>query len=121
MSQTSHEPQRVPITTDRSIETLRAPLPTPARRPSHTWQNWTYFGAAIMGLLGASWALLGMISLVEDERPAFRVNRQGESIQRLAGDTPGFTRVAISREPAPGSPEPSGDFILEGTLAGGNG
>ena len=75
MSQTSHEPQRVSASTDESIETLRAPLPAPSRRPSHTWQNWTYFGAAIMGLLGASWALLGLLSLVQGERPAFRVNR----------------------------------------------
>ena len=75
MSQTSHEPQRVPVTTDQSVETLRAPLPAPERRPSPTWQNWTYFGAAIMGLLGASWALLGIISLVDDERLALRVNR----------------------------------------------
>ena len=53
--------------------------------------------------------------------PAFRVNSQGESVQRLPGDTPGFTRAAISREPGPGSDEPSGDFLLEGSLAGGNG
>ena len=53
--------------------------------------------------------------------PAFRVNSQGESVQRLPGDTPAFTRVAISREAGPGSDEPSGDFLLEGSLAGGNG
>ena len=53
--------------------------------------------------------------------PAFRVNSQGESVQRLPGDTPGFTRVAISRESGPGSSEPGGDFLLEGSLAGGNG
>ena len=75
MSQTSHEPRRVSAPTDESIETLRAPLPTPERRPSHTWQDWTYFGAAIMGMLGASWVLLGIISLVDDERPTFRVNQ----------------------------------------------
>jgi hypothetical protein len=48
--------------------------------------------------------------------PAFGVNRQGESVQRLAGDVPGFSRVAISREPGPGSPEPTNPFLLEGTL-----
>lgn len=48
--------------------------------------------------------------------PAFGVNRQGESVQRLAGDVPGFSRVAISREPGPGSLEPSNPFLLEGTL-----
>jgi hypothetical protein len=53
--------------------------------------------------------------------PAFRVNSQGESVQRLPGDTPAFARVAISREAGPGSDEPSGDFLLEGNLAGGNG
>jgi hypothetical protein len=53
--------------------------------------------------------------------PAFRINSQGESVQRLPGDTPAFTRVAISREPGPGSDEPSGDFLLEGSLAADNG
>lgn len=53
--------------------------------------------------------------------PAFGVNGQGESVQRLPGEAPGFARVAISREPAPGSPEPSGPFLLEGTLAAGAG
>lgn len=48
--------------------------------------------------------------------PAFGVNSQGESVQRLPGDAPGFDRVAISRESARGSPEPSDPFLLEGSL-----
>jgi anti-sigma-K factor RskA len=53
--------------------------------------------------------------------PTFLVNQQGESVQRLPGETPSFARIAVSEEPAPGSAEPSGDFLLEGALSGGNG
>jgi anti-sigma-K factor RskA len=53
--------------------------------------------------------------------PTFLVNQQGESVQRLPGETPTFARIAVSEEPAPGSAEPSGDFLLEGALSGGNG
>lgn len=53
--------------------------------------------------------------------PTFLVNQQGESVQRLPGETPTFARIAVSEEPAPGSSEPSSDFLLEGALAGGNG
>ena len=53
--------------------------------------------------------------------PTFLVNEDGESVQRLPGETPTFIRIAISEEPAPGSAEPSGSFLLEGALAGANG
>jgi hypothetical protein len=53
--------------------------------------------------------------------PTFLVNQQGESVQRLPGETPSFARIAVSEEPAPGSAEPTGDFLLEGALSGGNG
>jgi hypothetical protein len=53
--------------------------------------------------------------------PTFLVNAQGEAVQRLPGQTPTFTRIAISDEPAPGSSSPSTPLLLEGALAGGNG
>ena len=53
--------------------------------------------------------------------PTFLVNPDGESVQRLPGETPTFVAIAISEEPAPGSSEPSGSFLLEGALAGANG
>jgi hypothetical protein len=53
--------------------------------------------------------------------PTFLVNEDGESVQRLPGETPMFLRIAISEEPAPGSSEPTGSFLLEGALAGANG
>jgi hypothetical protein len=53
--------------------------------------------------------------------PTFPVNASGEAVQRLPGETPAFVRIAVSEEPAPGSPEPSGPFLLEGALAGANG
>ena len=53
--------------------------------------------------------------------PSFLVNEQGESVQRLPGDTTTFVRIAVSEEPAPGSGEPTGPFLLEGQLAGANG
>ena len=53
--------------------------------------------------------------------PTFRVNPQGEAVQRLAGETPTFNRIAVSQEPAQTSPEPTGPFLLQGTLSGGNG
>lgn len=49
--------------------------------------------------------------------PAFQVNDDGAAVRRVAGDTTGFTRVAISAEPGPGGAEPSGEFLLEGELA----
>ncbi len=48
--------------------------------------------------------------------PTFRVNSQGDAVRRLAGETPGFQRMAVSAEPSPGSTEPSGEFLLEGEL-----
>jgi hypothetical protein len=53
--------------------------------------------------------------------PTFQVNPQGEAVQRLAGETPSFIRIAVSEEPAPASTEPTGPFLLEGLLAGSNG
>jgi hypothetical protein len=53
--------------------------------------------------------------------PTFVVNADGDAVQRLAGETPTFIRMAVSEEPAPASTEPSGPFLLEGLLAGSNG
>jgi hypothetical protein len=74
MSQTSHEPQRISAT-DESLAALRAPLPPPEQRPSPTWQNWAYFGAAIMAVMGLLWAVLGLIALVDEEHFVLRTNR----------------------------------------------
>lgn len=48
--------------------------------------------------------------------PTFRVNSAGEAVRRLAGETPGFARMAITDEPSPGSTEPTGAILLEGDL-----
>jgi hypothetical protein len=53
--------------------------------------------------------------------PSFLVNEQGETVQRLPGETTSFIRIAVTEEPAPGSGEPTGPFLLEGQLAGANG
>jgi hypothetical protein len=53
--------------------------------------------------------------------PTFLVNSSGEAVQRLAGETPTFIRIAVTEEPAPGSTEPTGEFLLDGLLAGSSG
>lgn len=53
--------------------------------------------------------------------PTFTANNAGQAVQRLAGDAPTFAQVAISVEPSPGSTDPSGPFIVTGTLAQANG
>jgi hypothetical protein len=53
--------------------------------------------------------------------PTFTVNSSGQAVQRLAGDAPTFAQVAISNEPSPGSSQPTGPFLLTGTLAQANG
>jgi hypothetical protein len=75
MSQTSNPSQPHSGDADDSLAALRAPLPTPARTPSSTAQNWAYFGAAVMAFLGAGWALLGLIALVDDEYFTVRSNQ----------------------------------------------
>jgi hypothetical protein len=67
MSQTSPPASSGSGSTDDSLAALRAPLPTPERTPSHTFQNWAYFGASVMAFMGASWAVLGLIALVDEE------------------------------------------------------
>jgi hypothetical protein len=75
MSQTSNPPQpRSGSPDDHSLAVLREPLPAPARKPSTTFQNWGYFGASIMGFLGASWAGLGLIALVDEQYLSPRTN-----------------------------------------------
>jgi hypothetical protein len=75
MSQISHEPQRVPASTDESVARLQAPLPPPEHRPSQTWQGWAYFAGGIMALLGLFWAALGLISLVDQDYLTVRENQ----------------------------------------------
>jgi hypothetical protein len=53
---------------------LQSPLPAPERTPSHTAQNWAYFGAAIMALMGAAWTFLGFVALVDEDYFAVRAN-----------------------------------------------
>lgn len=48
--------------------------------------------------------------------PTFRVNDSGEIVRRLGSETTGFSNMAISVEDAPGSTEPTGDFLLQGAL-----
>ena len=74
MSQTSNPPQPGSGSTDDSVSILRAPLPAPETQPSRALQNWTYFGAAIMAFMGASWAVLGLIALADDEFFSVRAN-----------------------------------------------
>jgi hypothetical protein len=47
-------------------QTSHPSVPAPERAPSHTFQNWAYFGAAVMAFMGASWAFLGLVALVDD-------------------------------------------------------
>jgi hypothetical protein len=74
MSQTSHEPQRESAR-DESIARLQAPLPQPEHRASKTWQGWAYFAGGVMAILGAFWAVLGLISLFDQEYLTVRENR----------------------------------------------
>jgi hypothetical protein len=53
--------------------------------------------------------------------PIFLVNSSGEAVQRLAGEAPTFIRIGVTEEPAPGSTEPTGSFLMEGLLAGSTG
>ena len=53
--------------------------------------------------------------------PTFLVNDQGDSVQRSSGDTPNLRQIAVTREPAPGSTEPTEPFLLTGQLAESNG
>ena len=34
---------------------------------SGAWQNWIYFGAAVMALMGLSWAVLGVVALADEQ------------------------------------------------------
>jgi hypothetical protein len=75
MSQTSNQSNpHVPHVDDDSLAVLRAPLPPPERAPSQTFQNWAYFGGAVMAVLGVSWAFLGFIALVDEEYFTVRAN-----------------------------------------------
>ena len=53
--------------------------------------------------------------------PIFVVNSAGESVQRLPGEGPTFSQIAISNEPEPGSNEPTGPFLVTGALAAADG
>jgi hypothetical protein len=75
MSQTSHEPQRVPPGTDESVARLQAPLPQPEHRPSAAWQGWAYFAGAIMAILGFFWGALGLIALFDKDYLTVRTNQ----------------------------------------------
>jgi hypothetical protein len=67
MSQTSHPTPPGSGDMDDSLAVLRAPLPPPDVVPSQTLQNWVYFGASVMAFLGAAWAFLGLMALVDEE------------------------------------------------------
>ncbi|WP_456918427.1 DUF7144 family membrane protein [Geodermatophilus sp. SYSU D00708] len=55
--------------------TTRAPRSTPGPRedgaprvaPSGTWQGWAFAGAGVMCLMGLSWALLGLVTLLDEQ------------------------------------------------------
>jgi hypothetical protein len=68
MSQTSHP-------TPSGSGNADAPVATPARAPSHTAQNWAYFGAAVMAFMGAAWAFLGLVALTDDSYFVVRTNQ----------------------------------------------
>jgi hypothetical protein len=74
MSQTSHDPQHTPVDTDEALARLGAPLPASEKSPSATWQNWAYFGAVLMALMGLFWAVLGLVALFDDQYFTFRTN-----------------------------------------------
>jgi hypothetical protein len=38
-------------------------------------QNWAYFGAVVMSFMGAAWAFLGLVALVDEEYFVVRTNR----------------------------------------------
>jgi hypothetical protein len=73
MSQISHPTPAGSGSADDS--TRRAPSPTPERAPSHTVQNWAYFGASVMAFMGAAWAFLGLVALVDDSSFVVRTNQ----------------------------------------------
>jgi hypothetical protein len=52
-----------------------SPGATPQRAPSHTFQNWAYFGAAVMAFMGAAWAFLGLVALTDDSYFVVRTNQ----------------------------------------------
>ena len=43
-------------------------------KPSRVWQDWIYFSAAVMALMGLCWALLGLVALVDDQYFTLRTN-----------------------------------------------
>src|SRR3954470_24940784 len=77
MSQTSQEPPRTPAGdgNEEAFDRLRAPLPAPARKPSTAFQGWAYFGAAVMVLMGAFWAIVGFVALFDDQYFTVRTNQ----------------------------------------------
>jgi hypothetical protein len=75
MSQTSSQPQPTPAGREESLARLQAPLPPPTQRSSAAWQGWTYFGAAVMALMGLFWAVMGFVALFDKAYFAFRTNR----------------------------------------------
>jgi hypothetical protein len=75
VGQTSSRPQPTTASRDESLARLRAPLPSPAQPPSAAWQGWTYFGAAVMALMGLFWAVMGFVALFDRAYFTFRTNR----------------------------------------------
>jgi len=76
MSQTSQEPPRgaTSLGKEEAFEQLAAPLTTPARPPSTAFQGWAYFGAVVMALMGMFWAVVGLVSLFDEEYFTVRTN-----------------------------------------------
>ena len=70
MSQTSREPHRTPADRAHSQDSAGGP----PRTPSHAWQNWIFFSATVMALMGLCWAFLGLIALVDEEFFTLRTN-----------------------------------------------
>jgi anti-sigma-K factor RskA len=50
--------------------------------------------------------------------PTFQVDENGEALIPLSADVASFDAVAISLEPAAGSPAPTSQVILQGRLGG---
>jgi hypothetical protein len=49
--------------------------PQVQRKPSGTWQGWAYFGAVVMGIIGFFQAILGLVTLFDQEFFTFRENQ----------------------------------------------
>jgi hypothetical protein len=70
MSQASREPRSTPLRDSDIVP----PVDGAQAPPSATWQGWAYFGAVLMLLIGLFQALLGLITLFDEEYFSVRTN-----------------------------------------------